>query len=83
MPGRALNGVIEGLKGGLSEETYDLLFKFHADVVNMLKSGDGAQSAHLQNMLPRLVAAALGQKVQTAEEPTGAEDVEKQDQLEQ
>ncbi|BDA42327.1 E3 UFM1-protein ligase 1 homolog [Coccomyxa sp. Obi] len=83
VPGRALSGVIEGLKGGLSEETYDLLFNFHADVVNMLKSGDGAQSAQLQEKLPLLVAAALGQKVQTAGEPTRAEDVEKQDQVEQ
>lgn len=84
MPGRALSGVIEGLKGGLSEETYDLLLNFHADVVNMLKSGDGAQSAQLQEKLPLLVAAALGQKHQTAaEQASEAEGSEKHDQVEQ
>lgn len=62
VPGRALSGVIASLKDELSEETFELLSSFHADVVNMLKSRDGSYEAELQEKLPLLVAAALGQK---------------------
>jgi hypothetical protein len=71
VPGRALSGVIGCLKGGLSEEIHDLLASFHADVVSMLKSSDGSQPGELEEKLPLLVAAALGQKGNTTEKPTG------------
>ena len=69
VPGRALSGVVACLKGGLSEETHDLLTSFHADVVSMLKSSDGSQPAELQDKLPLLVAAALGQKGNATDKP--------------
>ena len=65
VPGRALGGVIEGLRGGLSEEAFALLMAFHAGVVSLLKAGDSPdaaeQRAELLEKLPLLQAADFGQ----------------------
>ena len=67
IPGRALNGVIDSLKGGLDEAVFSLVSSFHADVVSLLKAPGpegGADAAalqeRLQQRLPDLVAAAKG-----------------------
>ena len=65
VPGRALGGVIEGLKEGLSKDSFGLLRDFHAGVVAFLKAGSGdaalQQRAALQEKLPQLQAAAVAQ----------------------
>ncbi len=72
VPGRALGGVIEGLREGLPEGVHALLAAFHAGVVAFLKAGGGegaaAQSAQLEAQLPQLRAAALGQNMSAGAE---------------
>ena len=66
VPGRALGGVIEGLKQGLPEEVHALLVTFHAGVVGYLKAGGGEgaaeQRAQLEEQLVQL-RAVLGQPI--------------------
>ena len=67
VPGRALGGVIEGLKQGLPEGVHALLAGFHAGVVGYLKAGGGEGAAQqkelLDEQLLQLKAAVLGQQV--------------------
>ena len=65
IPGRALGGVIEGLKKELPESVYAALSTFHADVVSLLKAGGPGQAVEVEERLkaasPGLRAAALEQ----------------------
>ena len=65
IPGRALGGVIEGLKKDLPEDVYGTVSTFHADVVSLLKAGGPGQAADVEHRLkassPGLRAAALEQ----------------------
>ncbi len=65
IPGRALGGVIEGLRKDLPEDVYGTVSTFHADVVSLLKAGGSGQAADVEERLkaasPGLRAAALEQ----------------------
>ena len=65
IPGRALGGVIEGLKIDLPENVYSTVHTFHADVVMLLKAGGPGQAADVEQRLkaasPALRDAALEQ----------------------
>lgn len=71
VPGRALGGVIEGLRGGLSEEAFALLTAYHAGVVSLLKAGDSPEAAEkraeLLGRLPLLQAPDLCQTSKAAD----------------
>ena len=65
IPGRALGGVIEGLKKDLPDDVYGAVSTFHVDVVNLLKAGGPGKAADVEQRLkaasPGLRAAALEQ----------------------
>lgn len=71
VPGRALGGVIEGLREGLSEEAFALITAYHAGVVSLLKAGDGPDAAEkraeLLEKLPHLQADDFGQAPKSAD----------------
>ena len=63
IPGRALGGVIEGLRKDLPEEVYSMVSGFHSDVVTLLKAGGQAPEVEqrLKEAKTKLTAAALEQ----------------------
>lgn len=65
IPGRALGGVIEGLRKDLPEEVYIMVSGFHSDVVTLLKAGGAGQAPEVEQQLKdakkQLSAAALEQ----------------------
>lgn len=63
IPGRALGGVIEGMRKDLPEEVYSIVTRFHSDVVTLLKAGGQAPEVEqrLKEAKTKLTAAALEQ----------------------
>lgn len=65
IPGRALGGVIEGMKKHLPEDVYSIASNFHRDVVTLLKAGGPGKAADVEDRLkaggPALRIAALEQ----------------------